>query len=270
MGRGAGFQRLAALFAACLAGCVPRAAKTTATDASTDAEACEERAAAAGSLLVNALLEAGLGCTSDESCQIVGNITNCFEGCGVLTNGAGEVGLAAAITLANATICGDVDANGCFAIPPPCPPRFFPAAACVDGGCVAVPAAAWQELVICEEVADAGTEPLLAAGSTCSGEDASSWAVTPDAAIVVMTPSGTRTGTLSASDFAFIDETLRSGSFRANLTGYPCGAFVPGEQVVFTVTRSHSIPLTFDGTGCVLDASAGDVPAELFAVVQRY
>jgi len=255
-----------------LVGCTGLPAETTSRDAGTDARMCSVAISnAAAALVQEALLEAGLSCVNDESCQVVGITTNCSGGCTVLTNSNGEVAVTAAISRANATVCNDFGPLDCI-VPTPCPVGYLYGESCVDGGCVGIPPAAWQALVICEGVSSNGVpvdELNPSSPPSCSGSDASTWTVSPNGTIIAMTPIETRTTDLSPADFATIDGILRNVSFREDVLGYMCGLSPNSAQVLFYVRRSGT-SVAFNGTGCLLDASANDFPAELLSVVEKY
>jgi hypothetical protein len=228
---------------------------------------CEAIGAEAGAELTSAAAAADRTCATDADCVFFDASPSCAIRCGgevVSRSGAGTLG--AAVSDIERTVC----TPECAETYPPCPPR--PTwAACLDGACRSFPPEAWDALSLELVNADpgSGSVPL-----TCAGTGCTLWTVTPDGRVTIVRNGSTSTSTLSATDFALVDGTLRSMDFRRwEASFYPrdCSGDTKAEPQLELDLRTASGEVGMNVTGCTL-AGPGmtDVLSTLVSVITAH
>lgn len=92
--------------------------------------------------------DAVMGCDTDDDCRNVSIDTDCSFHCGALVAAGNEGLIQDAIADANDNVCPQAQAQGCQAVPPPCPPPLIEQIGCLEGVC------GWKD-----DVPDPGTDP---------------------------------------------------------------------------------------------------------------
>lgn len=82
---------------------------------------------------VEAVINANLACTQDSDCEVIGNISNCFDTCERVLAKAGQSAYDDAIAKVNANQCQTFQSRACPLIHPPCAP--LGTAHCVNHAC---------------------------------------------------------------------------------------------------------------------------------------
>ncbi len=123
-----------------------------------EALSCEERSRVAGERIRQAAEWADRTCETDIDCISISNsIENCSKGCGTIVSASNGRGMFSEpngqayfehrLEVIQETVCGDVEADGCFVAALPCAPVGPPA--CINGECAS----------LYDEVPDVSTEP---------------------------------------------------------------------------------------------------------------
>jgi hypothetical protein len=245
---------------------------STQSDGTGAASSCSDQTKAGGDAVRAAVETAAmdLSCASDDECVFASNDSVCSAGCGVLLNAKGAASLASAIDQVDHGVCANFAADGCHSFPLPC---FAPIqAACVAGMCANFPPAKWTKFVIDQHASQTGGFGIPAACTAGETGGCKLWSLTPDGKVAVTVDGVEHDATLSTTDLAAVDATLRSMSFRqSNRVGFDCAKPPAGNDTViaFDVSRGSG-ESGYDVTGCALEPAGANDAAHLYAVLKAY
>ncbi|HEY0709814.1 MAG TPA: hypothetical protein VGG33_23575 [Polyangia bacterium] len=221
---------------------------------------CAETAAKASALVRPALDRAlaDAACIVDEDCLVAAVVTQCTATCGIVFSRSGLASMEATLAQVNADVCTGFLSSGCVLTRPPCGGTATRQAACVQGQCADFPPARWRSITI--------TKP---AGRICEGTGCSAWQLNADGTLLRTAEGRTTELPVAPSDFAIVDELVRSVAFReGQRSGFGCDPR-PMSGVVDLSVQRDSLTTGYDVSSCVVEG-ATNAPARLHTILTKH